>query len=208
MNLPLVTNYFHPKMILDIGANAGHWYLDAKQHFGDAVILSVEGNPHCYRFLKKTNPNCIIALLSDKEKYVDFFLNSENLLSSGSSIYVELSRHFGYNNTKCVRLKTKTLDRIFSRVIFDLIKLDTQGSELDILKGGIHTLKKAKGCIVEVSHKPYNKGAPLSYEIINFMLEQDFLLKETLDTNGELHQSDYLFINEWWLNCYEKIIQE
>ena len=40
------------------------------------------------------------------------------------------------------------------------------------------------------------------------MLEQQFFLKETLDTNSKLHQSDYLFINEWWLNCYEKIIQK
>lgn len=207
--LRLVNKYFQPKDILDIGANTGSWYISAKKAFGwDANVISVEGNIHCKKLLFKTNPNSVIALLSDKEHYQDFFLNSEYLLSTGSSIYRELSQHFSHDNTKCIRIKTTTLDKLFSRLTFDLIKLDTQGSELDILRGGLHTLKKAKGCIVEVSHKPYNLGAPLSHEVVNFMLEQNFLLKETLSTNPEVHQSDYLFINEWWLNCYEKITKE
>ena len=150
-----------------------------------------------------------MALLSDEnDKWENFFLNTHALLSTGSSIYQELSQHFRPDNTKCIRIKTKTLDRLFTKLTFDLIKLDTQGSEMDILKGGLHTLKKSKGCIIEVSHKPYNKNAPLSHEVVNFMLEQKFFLKETLATNNVVHQSDYLFINEWWLNCYEKIIQE
>jgi len=209
MNLSLVNKYFHPKLILDIGANTGAWFIKAQEAFGDdTIIISVEGNIYCEQTLLSSNPNSIIALLSDKEHYQDFFLNSSFLLSTGSSIYKELSQHFSHDNTKCVRIKTKTLDRLFAKLSFDLIKLDTQGSELDILKGGIHTLKKAKGCIIEVSHKPYNLGAPLSHEVVNFMLEQNFLLKETLSTDAAVHQSDYLFINEWWLNCYEKITKE
>ena len=207
--LRLVNRYFQPKFILDIGANTGGWYGEGKIAFGeDVTIISVEGNIYCEQELLKNNPNSIIALLSDKEHYQDFFLNSSFLLSTGSSIYRELSQHFSHDNAKCVRIKTKTLDKLFAKLSFDLIKLDTQGSELDILRGGLHTLQKAKGCIIEVSHKPYNLGAPLSHEVVNFMLEQNFLLKETLSTNGELHQSDYLFINEWWLNCYEKITKE
>ena len=55
MNLPLVTEYFNPKMILDVGANTGQWYSDAKRHFSDATIISVEGNIHCLKALKKHN---------------------------------------------------------------------------------------------------------------------------------------------------------
>tara|TARA_B110000503_G_C6992133_1_gene347799 strand:- start:208 stop:837 length:630 start_codon:yes stop_codon:yes gene_type:complete len=209
MNLSLVNKYFHPKLILDIGANTGGWFIKAKEAFGgDTTIISVEANIHCKKFLFKNNPYSIIALLSYKEHYQDFFLNSSFLLSTGSSIYKELSEHFSYDNARCLSIKTKTLDRLFAKLSFDLIKLDTQGSELDILKGGIHTLKKAKGCIIEVSHKPYNLGAPLSHEVVNFMLEHKFLLKETLSTHAAVDQSDYLFINEWWLNCYEKITKE
>lgn len=208
MNLKLVTEYFQPKKILDVGANTGQWYKQAKECFPDSRIISVEGNIHCMRDLLKNNPNSVNVFLAEEEGYSDFFINKENLLSTGSSIYKEISQHFRHDNTKCMRVKTKTLDRLFAKLDFDLIKLDTQGSEVDILKGGLHTLKKAKGCIVEVSHKPYNTNAPLSHEVVDFMLEQQFFLKETLDTNSELHQSDYLFINEWWLNCYEKIIQK
>ena len=40
---------------------------------------------------------------------------------------------------------------------FDLIKLDTQGSEIDILNGGSHMIKNTTAIIVEVSHVEYNE---------------------------------------------------
>ncbi len=90
--------------------------------------------------------------------------------------------------------------------IFDLIKLDTQGSELDILKGGVNLVQRSKAIILEVSHQSYNQDSPLVNEVIEYMTDINFLLKETLDTQvvakkqlalGKTRQSDYLFPSDF-----------
>ena len=209
MNLDLIKEkYFVPKNVLDIGANVGQFYILCKNTFPKADILSIEGNILCAKPLSLINPNYLIKLLDAEPRIRKFFLNKNNLLSTGSSIYKELSEHFNFENSKCVNVKTTNLDKLLPYQVFDLVKIDTQGSELDILIGGEKLLKRTKGVIIEVSHKPYNLNAPLSYKVVNFMLEQNFLLKETLDSNKSLHQSDFFFVNEWWYEYYAKIIQE
>ena len=54
---------------------------------------------------------------------------------------------------------------------FDLIKIDTQGSEIDIMMGGIELIKRANCVILEVSIIPYNTGAPSYMDVISFMNE-------------------------------------
>jgi len=206
MNLQSIKKYFEPKNILDIGANCGQFYQLCKAYFRDCKIHSVEANPLCESRLKEFNPNYTICLLDSTPRYRGLFLNKDQLLSTGTSIYKELTPYF--DNAYCVKIKSNTLDRLFRYQIFDLIKLDTQGSELDILKGGTRIIQRAKGLLVEVSHKPYNQNAPLSYEVVNYLLRCNFLLKETISTDSRTHQSDYFFVNEWWYDYYEKFIQE
>ena len=80
---------------------------------------------------------------------------------------------------------------------FDLIKIDTQGSELDIITGGINLCNKAKGILLEVSLTQYNEGAPLYQEVISFMENIGFIPKVILDEarNHGAHQQDILFLN-------------
>ena len=62
---------------------------------------------------------------------------------------------------------TYTLDELYDgyTATFDLVKLDTQGSEIDILNGGSHMIKNTTAIIVEVSHVEYNENAPLVDEV-------------------------------------------
>jgi hypothetical protein len=55
-----------------------------------------------------------------------------------------------------------------------LIKLDTQGSELDIMKGGVDVIKSASHVILEVAVQEYNKGAPMKSDIVEFMKSVGF----------------------------------
>jgi hypothetical protein len=82
--------------------------------------------------------------------------------------------------------------------MFDFIKMDTQGSELDIIKGGQRICKKAKYILLEVAVIEYNEKAPLENEIILFM--ENFGFKEFFTIgehfNGEqLVQKDIVFKN-------------
>jgi hypothetical protein len=48
----------------------------------------------------------------------------------------------------------------------DLVKIDVQGSEQDVIQGGIKTLANANHLIVEMQKVEYNKGAPLVSETL------------------------------------------
>ena len=205
MDFNLVKKYIsNPTDILDIGANTGGFFRSIKQVWPNANVLSIEANLYCEPTLKQVNPNYMMCVLDSEPRYRAFFLNRDCLLSTGSSLYKELTPHFNFDSTKCVKAKTETLDNILPYHKFDIVKLDTQGSELDIMIGGKKLMKRCKAAIIEVSHKPYNLNAPLSHTIVNYMLDNNFLLKETLATNSATHQSDYLFINEWWYDIYEQ----
>jgi hypothetical protein len=57
----------------------------------------------------------------------------------------------------------------------DLIKLDTQGSELDILRGAAGLLPTATAILCECWLFPgYGKATPLWLEVANFLREQGF----------------------------------
>ncbi len=82
---------------------------------------------------------------------------------------------------------------------FDLIKLDVQGAELDILKGGKKYIKKTKPryLLLETSVQQYNEGAPLAGEVISYLSKRSYNLRDVIDIlydqKGQLLQVDFLF---------------
>ena len=96
--------------------------------------------------------------------------------------------------------KTVKLDSLLdSKNQFDLIKMDVQGSELDIIRGGLEVIKKSSLLILEMQISEYNKGAPMMSEIVFYLKEKNFILKELIDfiyKDGELIQVDGLFIKK------------
>jgi FkbM family methyltransferase len=199
INFNLIKKYFEPRTILDIGAHVGEFNMFCNYYFPNSYILSIEGNKDCEEALKAKNINYLICLLGDENKKTIFYKNND-CLGTGHSIYKELTRHYDEQILIKEELDLKTLDFLFEKnninVHFDLIKIDTQGSEIDILKGAKNTIKNTKGILLEVSYKPYNENAPLEYEVIKYMENIGFLLKEELDNNPNVGQRDLLFIRE------------
>ena len=198
MNLELVKKYFSPSSILDIGAHVGEFYSLAKSVFPDAEIISVEAEPSCSTELLNVNPNSIIALLAKDNAIYNWYKTTENSICTGNSIYREISDHF--SNEKLIieeRIGVKLSD-LFKPNQFDLIKLDTQGSELDIIQGGLDICKAAKGIIIETSINKYNDGAPLYVQVVVFMNSIGFEQKEEIDIfhYGDIFQKDILFIKK------------
>ena len=194
----IISNYFNPDSILDIGANTGQFYSKISKYYPNSKYLLIEGNESCEEELKKLNVDYKIVLLSDTEKEVDFWIDPNNQNSTGNSIYKEKTNYF--NNSSSTKYKTKTLDSIVEET-YDLIKIDTQGSEIDIIKGGLNTIKKSKGIILEVSLVEYNQGSPLQEETFKFMSEIGFEPVEVIEKiyhpeNGQHIQNDILFINK------------
>jgi FkbM family methyltransferase len=199
MQLYKVQDYFHPYRILDIGANIGQFHQLAKETFPEAFIFSIEASPDCEASLKQITDNYYIGLLAKDNSQYNFYSRKDAPTGTGNSIYRELTHFYSDDKLEILKQTGVKLDDLFEEDSeFDLIKIDTQGSELDIISGGLNLCKKAKGILLEVSLTQYNEGAPLQQEVISFMKNLGFTPKIILDEarNHGAHQQDILFINE------------
>jgi FkbM family methyltransferase len=103
-----------------------------------------------------------------------------------SSVYLPAQRFKAlwggerFSIEKSVDVDSVTLDEFFasepglSRP--DFMKLDTQGSELDALKGGQQTLRETSLVEIEVEFVPMYEGQPLFADILQFMTANGFEL--------------------------------
>ena len=119
--------------------------------------------------------------------------------------YKERTRH--YENSIEVKKNTYTLDEVVEDINkkYDIIKIDTQGSELDIIKGGLKTVKDSSYIIMEVPTLQYNEGSPLFDEIVEYMNNIGFSDHEIIEEHkwmdrnentfefGEIFQVDVVF---------------
>ncbi len=199
MKLYKVQDYFHPYRILDIGANIGQFHTLAKSIYPEAYVFSIEASPECEQHLKQITDQYYIGLLAKDTLEYDFYSRKDAPTGTGNSIYRELTHFYSDDQLEIIKQKGIKLDNLFEPDSeFDLIKIDTQGSELDIITGGINLCKKAKGILLEVSLTQYNQGAPLYWEVLTFMKEFGFRPEAILDEsrNHGSHQQDILFIHE------------
>jgi len=197
MDLSKITQYFYPHKILDIGANIGQFHSVCKQHFPDSYIFSIEASDECEPHLKQITDQYYIGLLAKDNSYYKFYSLKNNPINTGNSIYKELTNHYSEYNLEIISKKGIRLDDLFEKESeFDLIKIDTQGSELDIISGGSQLCSKAKGILLEVSLTQYNENSPLYDDVIKFMDNFGFKEAEVLDINYIVNQKDILFIKK------------
>lgn len=199
MNLSIIKEYEPINSILDVGANVGKFYQDIKNIFPDAYYYLIEANPECSAFLQVLGIDYHIGVLSDSIKPVTFYTNVQDKLSTGASVYRENTHHFSDENVIETRYEATTLDTLLPNQTFDLIKLDVQGSELDIIKGGPIMISNCKLLLLELSCLPYNQNAPLEDEVINYLRTIGFVEIEELgcwyNDSHTLVQRDVLFLN-------------
>jgi len=194
-----IANYFIPYRVLDIGANVGQFHKQFKINYSYSYVFSIEASKECEHELKKITNDYLIALLAKDNSVYEFYSRKGDPTCTGNSIYRELTHFYSDDQIDVVKQEGITLDNLFMRDSeFDLIKIDTQGSELDIISGGSKLCSKAKGILLEVSLTQYNQGAPLYDEVISFMDNFGFKMTDVLDEtfNHGAHQQDILFINK------------
>lgn len=179
--------------ILDIGANDGWWYKQFQQKYPNAEFTLIEANPYLEFKLQALGVRYFMECLSDSVKTVEFYLN-DDITTTGASYYRENTEHFADNKIQVLRLETTTLDTLFPDETFDLIKMDVQGAEVDIIKGGTGLISRANSLLLEVPYQDieYNIGAPNRSEYFNIMEELGFMKHEVVDDIRGLQQ-DILF---------------
>jgi FkbM family methyltransferase len=187
VNYPIILNYFTPVSYLDVGVCKGHaipYILQQLPSLKNVEMIEActLHAPDLEIISNKYNIPFHIEVLSNEIKEVTFHLDGlgKDSTGPGNSYYLEDTYH--YINTPSEQRITNTLDNMYDdSYTFDLIKMDTQGSELDILKGGKNLIKRTKGIILEENVYRYNTGAPLHAEIKEYVESIGFTLVGVLD---------------------------
>ena len=188
---------FYPKNILDIGASVCQTADIMRQVWPVANILLFEGNVECEKLYQKLDYQYQIKLLGKINGKTKFYKTKWSPICSGNSIYKENSQTYNEQNLIVEELPIYRLDD-WVKDVYDLIKIDTQGSELDIIEGGINTFSSAKVVITEVSFNNYNEGGCNKDQILKKMIDLkfDYIMPVETVTNdkNELIAESLLFI--------------
>ena len=158
-----VLKFLHKvNIFVDIGANKGLYSDLVHKHNSEANIFIIEPDKKCFQFLKKKYFKKIniklfnIALGSDK-KNKQFYSSYDSGLNSYFNRKFQLDyrvkktvlstlkfkNSFTVNCSRFLDFFEKNLNGNNKKII-DLVKIDTEGSELDILKGMGPAIKKIK----------------------------------------------------------------
>ena len=98
-----------------------------------------------------------------------------------------------YNNFEVAYLKNQTEVETISLDYFvdqnkigaiDFIKIDVQGAELDIFKGGKKTLENVLQIICEVEFIPHYENQPLFGDVCNYLDKYDLMFNKFLGLSG------------------------
>ena len=167
--------------VYDIGANKGEWAAEASKYLSGSEFYLFEANSTHIKSLERSGFDFFITALSNKVGSREFFSTG----GTGDSFYKELTHH--YENVEARVVETNTLNNLVRSKglkIPQLIKIDTQGSELDILRGSTDFLDKVAFVYMECPVDEHNEGSPKFDDYIYFMKHNGFVPSEV----GEIHR--------------------
>lgn len=189
---------FHIKTVIDVGIAYGTPALH--KFLPEAKFYLVEPVPHCLPLLKKLENTIgattfnVAAGAEDSE--IDFFLHDD--ISGSSCLRQWEGESF---DGKKITVPLRRLDTLIPQTIArpSLLKIDTQGNELEVLKGSKELLDKIDILIIETSFHEFRKGAPEIHEIISTMVDLGYRCYEVLEghyraIDNALAQVDIAFV--------------
>jgi FkbM family methyltransferase len=189
--------------VLDIGAYRGDFTETIHSVWPTSIVKQFEADERQKEYLNST---AIFCVLGDEEREVEFYTLNKTSITTGSSVYKEMTPFYSDKNIIVIKKNMVTLDILDEKFNFygnwkeqGLIKIDTQGSELIILQGASIFLEKRKPkfILLECPIQEYNQGAPKLVEYISIMHKMNYIVKDiydlSYDSKDNLLQIDVLF---------------
>jgi FkbM family methyltransferase len=186
----IVDPYSNPLLIIDIGAAQPDYNRWAS--FPKRMVIGFEPNEEEFSKLSHSENikfyNCAVGAINGKiPLFVTGYWSNTSTLRPNMSLIRQLAyREDDWAIQKTLDVECRTLDSVLDQesVIPDFIKVDTQGSELSILRASPKTLKTVFGVDVEVEFLSLYEHQPLFEDVQKFMYEQGFQL---MDLGDRLH---------------------
>lgn len=193
------------KHILDVGANKSFWSRETAKVYPSASYYLIEPQEEMRSFLQgfcneHEESKYFIAGAGKKNEVLD--LNVYDSLAGSTFMGDENS------NTHVIGKRAVDVVSIDSLIetnqipdTLELVKLDIQGFELEALKGATKLFGKTEVFILETSMFEYYTGLPVFSEVVNFMLDRDYVVYDLPGYNrrpldGALGQLDICFVKK------------
>ena len=183
-------------VVYDIGACSGNFSRLLKHNvLPNSQYYLFEANIIYLPTLLDPQFNSFITVLSNEgREEVDFWAG----LNTGDSYYKETTAI--YDTMPVKKLKCTTLDKMITEKnlpIPNFLKIDTQGSELDILSAAKQLMGKTEMILCECPIIEYNKGAPKMSDYLEFFRSYDYVPVELVQIHraeDTLLQIDLLYM--------------
>lgn len=193
---------------VDVGANKGQSAKYIRDSFADANIYCLEPIKETFILLqestKKLDVSCHNVALGAKNQEVEVKVDVENRNSTRNSLIKENNVHNPASvKTELVKVLTLT-DFCKSNQIkeIDFLKIDTQGYDLEVLKGATGLLESATVAFIqkEISMNPHNKFHVEFVEAKEFLERYNYVLFGIYEQKQErdipiLRRSNVVFIS-------------
>ena len=187
--------------ILDIGANVGEFTLIYAELFPNAVLHAFEPLPDCYEILSTRveginrihTYNCGLG-----DEYGEQMIHRSSWAPASSFRSMEAAHKSNYPHSagsEDVTVKIDRLDNIIS--VSDcignvMIKMDVQGFEDEVIKGGIQAFSQAKVVVVECSFVQLYQNEPKFHGIYSLLVKNGFEYRGSLKQSINVADSSYL----------------
>jgi FkbM family methyltransferase len=171
------------RTILDVGANEGQFALILRRLFPQATIHSFEPVPAAYARLAKaaardSKLHAYAVAIGDHAGEIEFEVNEFTPASSILRSTRALADCFPYAAvTHAQRVAMTTLDDWATRVELEpelLLKVDVQGYEDRVLRGGTRVFAQAAAAIIEVAFMPLYEGQLLFDDVADRLHDSGF----------------------------------
>lgn len=193
--------------VIDVGANKGQFALASYLFLSPLCYYAFEPNPRCIKRLSKVlslfrQYSCRDIALSESASLVQLnltnredsssLLNPTKLQETSFGVHATFSRVFTRSSTLDLEFQDPPGQNI-------LLKIDVQGLEMQVLKGGSSFLRFCSYVLVECSHLPLYSGQVLYPDVHEFLNSSNFCLISVSNkffVDSSLLQADYLYINQ------------
>lgn len=188
---------YAPRTMLDVGAHLGEFTQAFLEVFPGCLPTLIEPNPHCRDKLLRLPFERHEVAASDVAGKGELFLSKTWLQSTGSSLYRENTGYFDDETAIRHEVDKARIDDLLAGRQFDFVKIDTQGSEVDVLVGGQAVLAKADYIQIEVSLVDYNIGGARAEDVFAQMAQMGFKCADVMEFNRmpQLHDNALLQID-------------
>ena len=175
----------NPISMVDIGASGGihsRW----KKFTPNLKSVLFEPDPREFESLRSMNEQQMIVLnsgVSDVCGEIDFNLCRKQQVSSiykpNFDVLDKFPNSERFEVVRTIKITVDTLDRLLTQndiTDVDVIKIDTEGHELPILKGSTNTLQNVIALELEVGFLPIRQNQPVFSELDAFVTSAGFEL--------------------------------